>query len=56
MLHIVQLLDCVQVQEKGKLKFFRLKDLNFNQSKEVKAITREKENNISFNAFYLSLD
>jgi hypothetical protein len=56
MLHIVQLLDRVQVREKGKLKFFGLRDLDSNQSEEVEAITREEENDISLDALYPSLD
>jgi hypothetical protein len=56
MLHIVQLLDCVQVREKSKLKFFRLRDLDSNQSEKVKAITKKEKNNISLNALYLSLN
>ena len=56
MLHIVQLLDHVQACEKGELEFFRLRDLDSNQSEEVEAIIREEENDISLDALYQSLD
>ncbi|KAF4637121.1 hypothetical protein G7Y89_g978 [Cudoniella acicularis] len=56
MLHIVQLLDRVQAREKGELEFFRLRDLDSNQSEEAEAITKEEENDISLDALYQSLD
>jgi hypothetical protein len=56
MLHIVQLLDCVQAREKGELEFFGLRDLDSNQGEEVEAITIEEANDISLDALYLSLD
>ncbi|KFZ07677.1 hypothetical protein V502_09852, partial [Pseudogymnoascus sp. VKM F-4520 (FW-2644)] len=56
MLHIVQLLDRVQVREKGELEFFGLRDLDSNQGEEVEAITMEEENDISLDALYQSLD